>query len=201
VLNGSVDALDADAGCLIMRAPPAAPIGKTCGERALERLLELAGSAARSSGQPSQVEVDGAWALAIPLRFGSDNRGVLTVARRTSAFREDEQALMMGLVERAQTAATEIVAHDVLREQAQTDPLTRLGNRRKLAEELGDRLVKASPEAPLVLMLFDLDGFKAYNDTFGHVAGDALLARLGCKLDTAVAPTARPIAWAAMSSA
>ena len=35
-------------------------------------------------------------------------------------------------------------------------------------------------------MLFDLDGFKSYNDTFGHVAGDALLARLGHKLETAV---------------
>ena len=31
-------------------------------------------------------------------------------------------------------------------------------------------------------MIFDLDGFKSYNDTFGHPAGDALLARLGSKL-------------------
>ncbi len=37
-------------------------------------------------------------------------------------------------------------------------------------------------------MMFDLDGFKGYNDTFGHLAGDALLARLGSKLSTAVEP-------------
>ena len=33
-----------------------------------------------------------------------------------------------------------------------------------------------------LLMIFDLDGFKGYNDTFGHPAGDALLSRLGEKL-------------------
>ena len=45
--------------------------------------------------------------------------------------------------------------------------------------------------SPLVLVLFDLDGFKSYNDTFGHLAGDALLARLGAKLAAAVEPARR----------
>ena len=39
-----------------------------------------------------------------------------------------------------------------------------------------------------MLVLFDLDGFKTYNDTFGHPAGDALLTRLGAALRTAVGP-------------
>jgi diguanylate cyclase (GGDEF)-like protein len=38
----------------------------------------------------------------------------------------------------------------------------------------------------VLLALFDLDGFKAYNDTFGHPAGDALLTRLGTRLAAAV---------------
>ena len=41
---------------------------------------------------------------------------------------------------------------------------------------------------PAALAVFDLNGFKAYNDTFGHGAGDALLARLGAKLAAAAKP-------------
>ena len=73
------------------------------------------------------------------------------------------------------------------RGEAQTDDLTQLGNRRRLVEDLEAGLAAATPERPLLLMLFDLNGFKAYNDTFGHPAGDALLARLGGALGAAVA--------------
>ena len=66
--------------------------------------------------------------------------------------------------------------------QAQHDALTGLGNRHKLMEDAERRLPHTTPDAPLVLAIFDLDGFKCYNDTFGHPAGDALLARLGDRL-------------------
>ena len=68
------------------------------------------------------------------------------------------------------------------REEAHTDALTGLGNRRALTRELDTAIGRASAEAPLVLALFDLDGFKHYNDTFGHPAGDALLVRLSVSL-------------------
>jgi diguanylate cyclase (GGDEF)-like protein len=62
------------------------------------------------------------------------------------------------------------------RDEALTDALTGLGNRRALSRELGETGERT------VLALFDLDGFKHYNDTFGHPAGDALLVRLGTNL-------------------
>ena len=65
------------------------------------------------------------------------------------------------------------------RQEALSDALTGLRNRRALASDLATGLARASAERPLLLGLFDLDGFKQYNDTFGHPAGDALLARLG----------------------
>jgi two-component system cell cycle response regulator len=71
---------------------------------------------------------------------------------------------------------------------ALTDPLTRLGNRRQLMEDLHVACRRVSAGETWELMLYDLNGFKRYNDTFGHPAGDALLARLGDKLKTVVAP-------------
>jgi len=70
--------------------------------------------------------------------------------------------------------------------EARTDPLTGLANRRQLMEDLAE--LTAFDSDPRVFALFDLDGFKSYNDSFGHPAGDALLAELAERLRTAVAP-------------
>ncbi len=64
--------------------------------------------------------------------------------------------------------------------EASTDSLTGLPNRRKLIADL-----EAVTE-PATLVVLDLDGFKAYNDTYGHLAGDALLDRLGASLSRAL---------------
>ena len=68
------------------------------------------------------------------------------------------------------------------RDEAMTDALTGLGNRRALSAAIEDLLPDDEEPARMVLALFDLDGFKHYNDTFGHPAGDALLVRLGRNL-------------------
>jgi diguanylate cyclase (GGDEF)-like protein len=67
------------------------------------------------------------------------------------------------------------------RREAVTDALTGLGNRRALMDDLERSMSRQD-----TLVLFDLDGFKRYNDTFGHPAGDGLLQRLGQKLTKAV---------------
>jgi diguanylate cyclase (GGDEF)-like protein len=72
---------------------------------------------------------------------------------------------------------------------AASDVLTGLPNRRQLMTDLEGRA--ARPADPAVLLLFDLDGFKNYNDSFGHLAGDALLARLGQALERSVQPYGR----------
>jgi diguanylate cyclase (GGDEF)-like protein len=72
------------------------------------------------------------------------------------------------------------------RQEAVTDALTGLGNRRRMNVELEEALANGEKSAPAVLVMFDLDGFKLYNDRFGHLAGDTLLIHLGHRLRAAV---------------
>src|ERR1041384_3065702 len=69
-----------------------------------------------------------------------------------------------------------------LLEQVRTDALTGLNNRGRLQVDLPVYFAEASERKPLALILLDLNGFKHYNDTFGHPAGDGLLVRLGATL-------------------
>jgi len=73
----------------------------------------------------------------------------------------------------------------LLLEQVRTDRLTGLGSQARLQMEL-ERCERA-PGAPLTVILLDLNGFKRYNDSFGHPAGDKMLAMLGGRLKAAVA--------------
>jgi two-component system cell cycle response regulator len=77
------------------------------------------------------------------------------------------------------------------RDEALTDALTGLSNRRRLMLDLDSAAATATLDSPCALMVFDLDGFKQYNDWYGHPAGDTLLERLGERLAGAVGDSAR----------
>jgi diguanylate cyclase (GGDEF)-like protein len=81
---------------------------------------------------------------------------------------------------------------EATRKEANTDALTGLPNRRALMRDLEARLAGTDQDGPLILALFDLNGFKQYNDMFGHSAGDALLTRLSDRLREALDPHATP---------
>jgi two-component system cell cycle response regulator len=81
-----------------------------------------------------------------------------------------------------------VAAQGELKTLATTDGLTGLGNRRILLDDLDRHAQTVSRSHPSLLILLDLNGFKNYNDTFGHPAGDALLSRLANALTAAVEP-------------
>jgi len=62
---------------------------------------------------------------------------------------------------------------------SQTDPLTRIANRKKFEEELIREKARADRyQHPLSLVIFDIDYFKTVNDTYGHQTGDQVLQEL-----------------------
>lgn len=72
-----------------------------------------------------------------------------------------------------------------LLEAVRTDQLTGLGNQGRLQIDLPERCRRAEEE-PIAVLLLDLNGFKRFNDTFGHPAGDEMLSRLGGQLRSAI---------------
>ena len=77
-----------------------------------------------------------------------------------------------------------------LHSQATTDPLTKVGNRRSFHEALEREIKRAERQkTSMTLVLLDLDGFKAINDTHGHPFGDGVLQMIASKLESALRAT------------
>jgi two-component system cell cycle response regulator len=129
------------------------------------------------------------WPL-VPAAFGS--AALVAVLLASFGHRNDIAlglagvALTAVILRLALTLSANEVMLETVEEQAATDPLTGLPNRRTLVVDLERSCARATRERPCTLMLFDLDGFKRYNDTFGHPAGDSLLVELGRRLSDAV---------------
>ncbi len=143
--------------------------------------IRSASKSYRDSADRANVEayVGSALAVLVPfLAFLLVMRGFSRARRASEEARARAEALA---ADKARLLATS-------REEANTDSLTNLPNRRKLMADLEDAVQRLAPASRLQLILFDLDGFKQYNDTFGHPAGDALLVGLGRRLVAALAP-------------
>ena len=121
--------------------------------------------------------------ILVPLGFGLIGLGLLVYAAieplNALAVSLAALALVAVMVRLLLTFRAYVAMIGQSRGEALTDALTGLGNRRALTDALAHGVAAADDADPLVLVLFDLDGFKHYNDCFGHPAGDALLERLG----------------------
>jgi diguanylate cyclase (GGDEF)-like protein len=146
------------------------------------------------SSRPASRPLMAGWRnVAVPAAGGLAAVGVLFVDHGTVSVNDPARYLALATIV---VAVIRIVlafrrsmrSQRESRVQAVTDELTGLGNRRLLAEDLEDAIETASQADPRMLVMYDLNGFKLYNDSFGHPAGDSLLARLGQNLAAAVAP-------------
>ena len=152
-------------------------------------LILLAIAAWSAPGRRRDVRLEGRPLAATPLICGLVAVGVLVdsyVERRNPVGVALAAAAVVTVVVRAVLTFRENgEMNEHMRLLASTDALTGLGNRRKLIADLDQVFAHGAAEQRL-FVLCDLNGFKRYNDTFGHPAGDVLLARLGAKLAAAV---------------
>jgi diguanylate cyclase (GGDEF)-like protein len=148
-------------------------------------MLLIASSAWLSDRTREGLAVDGRPLLAVPAAGAFVSTGILVYDHFTRlnllAIVLASATLVLVIVRLGMTFRENRRLYELTREEATTDALTGLSNRRQLMVDLERRFTSDSM-SPALLMLFDLDGFKGYNDTFGHPAGDALLVRLGAKL-------------------
>lgn len=118
--------------------------------------------------RPKELRVDPLAHKGVPL-------GVVVLAN-TRQFTTDQNALVDLFLPSLSLALNNAIAHDRVHRLAALDALTGIYNRRfglgRLSEEFGRAVRVASP---LGVLLFDIDGFKAVNDTYGHLVGDRVL--------------------------
>jgi diguanylate cyclase (GGDEF)-like protein len=115
--------------------------------------------------------------IGIPLKVGDTVVGVMNLSRSTiGGFSSSELRLLSLLSDQAAVAISNASLHQMISRQAYSDTLTGLPNRRALDERLEEEVVAARRNNySFAVVMMDLDGFKAVNDTYGHSVGDAVL--------------------------
>ena len=123
--------------------------------------------------------------LCIPITYGESLLGVLNVeSREENAFSSQDVLIMSTLADLLATALHNTFVFQKLQQQSITDGLTGIKTRRFFWEALSSEWKRASRSGrPFSVVLIDLDKFKDVNDTFGHLEGDLVLARVGRLLE------------------
>ena len=101
--------------------------------------------------------------------------------------------LLEHLATRASPSLQRVLLQQDFRSLAYSDPMTGLDNFRQFEENLAEEMARAQRYGrPLSVILLDIDHFKAFNDTLGHPAGDALLGQMGVVLRNSLRNVDRP---------
>jgi diguanylate cyclase (GGDEF)-like protein len=185
VVRTAVDGVEAEGGRACVRPAPGRPLE----ERARAGDLERAGEAIREAeaevlrtGGKGEAHGGGAHALAHALHGANGTGsvlGVVSVARRGSAFTDAQRELFGYLAAQAAVSIENVGLHETVQRQAVTDELTGLYNHRRFQEAMEDEAERARRFGQAMgLVMLDIDDFKKVNDTYGHQQGDLVLAEV-----------------------
>jgi diguanylate cyclase (GGDEF)-like protein len=116
-------------------------------------------------------------AVVVPLVFGYRILGRLYLLNTADErLHRETLRLLLLLAHEASIAIDQARSMRELQELAFVDPLTRVFNRNYWMQRFEEELVRSERRAqPLSLLMIDIDHFKAYNDTYGHLVGDEVL--------------------------
>jgi diguanylate cyclase (GGDEF)-like protein len=184
-LKTAVDAVQAGAGRVSVRAAPDGPLAEEIREGSLvevEAAIYEAERAALDSGDLSEGTVDDQHAISVPLRpleAGGRIHGLITVAAVGRSFTEDDREVLRSLGAQAALALENVDLHLQVSRQAVTDELTGLANHGRFQDLLGTEAEQVRRYHHSVgLIMLDIDDFKSVNDTYGHQQGDVVLRRV-----------------------
>jgi diguanylate cyclase (GGDEF)-like protein len=124
----------------------------------------------------------GATPLELELAKTGDGGTRLVLFPADGGFSADNRGLAIWLASQASIALENARLHHTIQQQATTDDLTGLVNRRRFLEALDGEIVRAEAlGTPVSIVLVDLDHFKLVNDRFGHQAGDDVLRQFASR--------------------
>ncbi len=132
---------------------------------------------------PKERPTTGAGFLAVPLRAHKRVCGALFLTREGETFTARELRLLRIYCNQAAVAIENAIVYERVENLAATDGLTGLFNRRYFEGALKRELARADRgSSNLALLLLDIDHFKSFNDTYGHVMGDLVLKKVATTL-------------------
>jgi diguanylate cyclase (GGDEF)-like protein len=120
--------------------------------------------------------------MVVPLLVNGVAIGTLNVGRMGNAeagFSPNEFELTQLFAGQASIALQNAETHGAVRVRADLDALTGLRNHGSFQRELGESCASGGGGESFAVLMLDLDGFKAFNDAFGHPAGDSFLGGVG----------------------
>ncbi len=198
ICEAAVDVADADLAAVVERAPDrdsllvSAVTSSQLERRTITADRALHAARAFAAGRPERNDECAAadeaatWPLGRagvavglwqPVLQGDAVEAVIAIGWRDRSAARSRGGEAIGLLaDEAAVALERVASLERLTEMARTDPLTELSNRRAWQDELARELARAERSGlRLAVGLIDLDEFKAYNDRWGHAAGDRVL--------------------------
>lgn len=152
-----------------------------------ERLTGLAARVRFAGDTPCSIsDASHANYLVAPLNWHGERVGSLVLARWTSSFDQTEVDLLDGVALELASALHNAIQHAEAIRAADHDAVTGLYNHRAFHQRFARSFEAAEKsERPLSVMMLDLNNFKLFNDTYGHMAGDEVLKTVARTLTAA----------------